>query len=54
MGHLKVMNLLTALANAKQIMSELREIEDYNTLQLLETKYENIYKQYFTSNSNGI
>jgi hypothetical protein len=54
MAHLKIVYLLTALTNAKQIMSELREIEDYNTLQLLETKYENIYKQYFTSKSNGI
>lgn len=54
MAHLKIMNLLTALANAKQIMSELGEIEDYNLIQLLETKYEKIYKQYFAPENNGI
>ena len=53
MAHLKIMNLLTALANARKIMSDLEEIEDYNIIQLLETKYENIYKQYFTQQSNG-
>lgn len=54
MAHLKILNLLTALANAKQIMSDLGENEDYNLIYLLETKYENIYKQYFTSQTNGI
>jgi len=54
MTHFKILYLLTALANAKQIMSDLGEIEDYNITQLLETKYENIYKQYFATESNGI
>lgn len=54
MTHLKLMNLLTALANAKQIMSDLGEIEDYNLIKLLETKYEKIYEQYFTPENNGI
>jgi|Laugresu1bdmlbsd_1035121.scaffolds.fasta_scaffold04049_9 hypothetical protein len=54
MAHLKIVNLLTAMANAKQILSDLGEIEDYKIVQLLENKYENIYRQYFTSQKNGI
>jgi hypothetical protein len=54
MAHLKIVNLLTALANAKQLMSDLGEVDDHNLIQLLETKYENIYSQYFTAQKNGI
>lgn len=45
MKRLKIMNLLTALDNAKKILEELEECDDYDMIELLEMKYEKIYQQ---------
>lgn len=45
MKRLKIMNLLTALDNAKKILGELEEYDDYDMIELLEMKYEKIYQQ---------
>ncbi len=45
MKRLKIMNLLTALDNAKKILEQLEEFDDYDIVELLEMKYEKIYQQ---------
>jgi hypothetical protein len=45
MKRLKIMNLLTALDNAKKILEQLEEFDDYDIIELLELKYEKIYQQ---------
>jgi hypothetical protein len=45
MKRLKIMNLLTALDNAKKILEQLEEFDDYDIIELLEFKYEKIYQQ---------
>lgn len=45
MKRLKIMNLLTALDNAKKILEQLKEFDDYDIVELLEMKYEKIYQQ---------
>jgi hypothetical protein len=45
MKHLEVMKLLNSLASSKKIMDELGEYDDYNLVELLELKYEKLYRQ---------
>jgi hypothetical protein len=45
MKHLEVMKLLNSLASAKKILDELGEYDDYNVIELLELKYEKLYRQ---------
>jgi hypothetical protein len=40
-----VIDLLTALSSAKKVMHELEEYDDYDVIELLEMKYEKIFKQ---------
>lgn len=44
MKHLQVMKLLTALSDAKKILDELQEYDDFDVVELLEIKYEKMYK----------
>lgn len=44
MKHLQVMKLLTALSDAKKILDELQEYDDSDMIELLEIKYEKMYK----------
>ena len=43
MERLKVLNLLTALSNAKKILSDIHEYDDSDFIELLELKYEKLY-----------
>lgn len=45
MTHLKMLKVLTSLSDAIKITEELNEIEDSKILQLLEVKYEKMYRQ---------
>ena len=44
MKHLEVMKLLTALSDAKRILDNIQEYDDYDVIELLEMKYEKMYK----------
>ncbi len=45
MKRLKIINLLTALNDAKKVLSELEQFDDFDIVELLEMKYEKIYQQ---------
>jgi hypothetical protein len=45
MKHLEVMKLLNSLASSKKILEELEQYDDYDVVELLEMKYEKLYRQ---------
>lgn len=45
MKHLEVIKLLNSLASTKKIMDELGEYDDYDVIELLEMKYEKLYRE---------
>jgi hypothetical protein len=52
MKHLEVMKLLTALSDAKKILTDIQEYDDFDIIELLEMKYEKIFKIISTPNNN--
>ena len=50
MKHLHILKLLTALSDAKKILNEIQEYDDSDLIELLEVKYEKMYKIIFTQN----
>lgn len=44
MKHLEIMKLLTSLSEAKKILNNLSEYDDFDIVELLEMKYEKMYR----------
>lgn len=44
MKHFKIMKLLNSLGDARQILNDLQEYDDLKMIDLLEMKYEKMYK----------
>ena len=45
MAHLQVLKLLNSLATTKQLLNDMGEYDDYDMVELLELKYEKLYRE---------
>jgi isopenicillin N synthase-like dioxygenase len=50
MKHLEVMKILTSLSEAKKIAEQFGEHDDYDMIELLELKYEKMFRQLTSRN----
>jgi hypothetical protein len=52
MKHLEIMKLLTALTEAKKILNNIQEYDDFDMIELLEIKYEKMYRITFARDTD--